>query len=177
MRSKVYKLLFAEERYRGLHTMKRKAQAALEFLTTYGWAFLVILIMIGALAYFGVLSPSNLVPDKCLASSGFTCTESVSTIGTSNVMIAKVKNGLEQITFDGANVTTVTGSGCGAPIVTTITSGTIAAGAVFDVTVSCTGTAVVEGERPTFAVTADYTPSGKTLQKQFTLEVSNKLVN
>ena len=37
----------------------RKAQAALEFLTTYGWAFIVILIMIGALAYFGVLNPSR----------------------------------------------------------------------------------------------------------------------
>jgi len=46
--------------YRG-----RKSQAALEFLTTYGWAFLVILIMIGALAYFGILRPSRLLPDRC----------------------------------------------------------------------------------------------------------------
>ena len=45
--------------------MKRKSQAALEFLTTYGWAFLVILIMIGALAYFGILRPSRLLPDRC----------------------------------------------------------------------------------------------------------------
>lgn len=42
-----------------------KSQAALEFLTTYAWAFLVIIIMIGALAYFGVLSPSKLLPDRC----------------------------------------------------------------------------------------------------------------
>ena len=34
--------------------MHKKSQAALEFLTTYAWAFLVIIIMIGALAYFGV---------------------------------------------------------------------------------------------------------------------------
>lgn len=45
--------------------MNRKAQAALEFLTTYGWAFLVILIMMSALAYFGVLNPSKLLPDRC----------------------------------------------------------------------------------------------------------------
>ncbi|MEK6868878.1 MAG: hypothetical protein AABX74_01500, partial [Nanoarchaeota archaeon] len=45
--------------------MHNKAQAALEFLTTYAWAFLVIIIMIGALAYFGVLSPSKLLPDRC----------------------------------------------------------------------------------------------------------------
>lgn len=43
----------------------RRGQAALEFLTTYGWAFLVILIMIGALAYFGVLNPIGLLPDRC----------------------------------------------------------------------------------------------------------------
>ena len=39
----------------------RRGQAALEFLTTYGWAFLVILVMIGALAYFGVLDPERFV--------------------------------------------------------------------------------------------------------------------
>lgn len=50
-----------------------KAQAALEFLTTYGWAFLVILIMIGALAYFGILSPSKLLPNRCNFGSEFVC--------------------------------------------------------------------------------------------------------
>ncbi|MBL7055997.1 hypothetical protein ISS07_03750 [Candidatus Woesearchaeota archaeon] len=53
--------------------MKRKGQAALEFLTTYGWAFLVILIMIGALAYFGVLKPSRLLPDRCSVGPEFEC--------------------------------------------------------------------------------------------------------
>jgi len=34
----------------------RKGQAAIEFLVTYGWAILIVLIAIGALAYFGVLN-------------------------------------------------------------------------------------------------------------------------
>jgi hypothetical protein len=51
----------------------RRAQAALEFLTTYGWAFIVILVMIGALAYFGVLSPSKVTPNRCLVEAGFEC--------------------------------------------------------------------------------------------------------
>ncbi|MBI2101094.1 hypothetical protein HYT53_00615 [Candidatus Woesearchaeota archaeon] len=50
-----------------------KSQAALEFLTTYGWAFLVILIMIGTLAYFGILSPSKLLPNRCNFGSEFQC--------------------------------------------------------------------------------------------------------
>lgn len=45
--------------------MQKKGQAALEFLTTYGWAFLVILVMIGALAYFGVLDPTRYLPQRC----------------------------------------------------------------------------------------------------------------
>lgn len=49
------------------------SQAALEFLTTYGWVFLVILIMIAALAYFGVLSPANLLPSRCNFGAEFQC--------------------------------------------------------------------------------------------------------
>jgi hypothetical protein len=54
----------------------RKGQAALEFLTTYGWAFLVILVMIGALAYFGVLNPSKMLPSRCVFSPEIQCIES-----------------------------------------------------------------------------------------------------
>lgn len=48
----------------------RKAQAAMEFLMTYGWAILVVLVAIGALAYFGVLSPEKFLPEKCVIASG-----------------------------------------------------------------------------------------------------------
>ena len=50
-----------------------KAQAAMEFLMTYGWAILVVLAAIGALAYFGVLSPAKLLPEKCILEPGVIC--------------------------------------------------------------------------------------------------------
>jgi len=53
----------------------KKGQAALEFLTTYGWAFIVILVMIGALSYFGVLNPKGLLPEKCLFEQPFNCVD------------------------------------------------------------------------------------------------------
>ena len=53
--------------------MHKKSQVALEFLTTYGWAFLIILIMISTLAYFGVLKPSKLLPDRCNFGTEFEC--------------------------------------------------------------------------------------------------------
>lgn len=60
----------------------KKSQVALEFLTTYGWAFLVVLVMIGALAYFGVLDPSNFLPEKCIFGAGVGCVEFAGFAGT-----------------------------------------------------------------------------------------------
>ena len=51
----------------------RKGQAALEFLTTYAWAFLVILITVGALYYFGVFDFAKFLPQRCLFTSQFEC--------------------------------------------------------------------------------------------------------
>ena len=51
----------------------RKSQAALEFIMTYGWAILVVLVAVGALAYFGVLSPDRFLPSKCFLQSGIAC--------------------------------------------------------------------------------------------------------
>jgi hypothetical protein len=46
-------------------TYNNKAQAAMEFLTTYGWAFLVILLAIAGLSYFGVFDLGRVLPDGC----------------------------------------------------------------------------------------------------------------
>ena len=71
--------------------MSLKAQSALEFLTTYGWAFLVILIMIGTLAYFGVLSPSKIVPNRCTFGSEFQCLD-YQISATANTFKVRLKN-------------------------------------------------------------------------------------
>jgi hypothetical protein len=68
----------------------RKAQAALEFLMTYGWAILVVLIAIGALAFFGVLSPERFLPAKCTLQPGLACADHKVTPGQITVVI---KNG------------------------------------------------------------------------------------
>jgi len=44
--------------------MDKRAQAAMEFLTTYGWALLVVLIIIAGLAYMGILNPDRYLPDR-----------------------------------------------------------------------------------------------------------------
>lgn len=56
--------------------MMRRGQAALEFLTTYGWAFMVILVAIGALSYIGVTNPERFIPEKCVFPQGLQCIDS-----------------------------------------------------------------------------------------------------
>jgi len=51
----------------------RKAQSAMEYLMTYGWAILIIAVVLGALFSLGVFSSSNLLGTACIASSGFLC--------------------------------------------------------------------------------------------------------
>jgi hypothetical protein len=53
----------------------RRGQAALEFITTYGWALLVIMVMIGAIAYFGILNPSKFLPERCVTTPDFGCVD------------------------------------------------------------------------------------------------------
>ena len=42
---------------------------------TYGWALLVVLIAIAALAFFGVLNPGKFLPSNCNLGVGFSCTD------------------------------------------------------------------------------------------------------
>ncbi|MBU5682665.1 MAG: hypothetical protein KQA34_03070, partial [Candidatus Aenigmarchaeota archaeon] len=41
--------------------MRSKAQAALEFLMTYGWAILLVIVVVGALYATGMLKPCRWV--------------------------------------------------------------------------------------------------------------------
>ena len=64
----------------------KKSQAALEFIMTYGWAILVVLVAIGALAYFGVLSPDKFLPARCTLQAGLACTDHKVTATTLDVV-------------------------------------------------------------------------------------------
>ena len=52
-----------------------KGQQALEYLVTYGWAFVVVLLTIGSFAYFGSLSPQKYLPDRCSFGEQLQCVD------------------------------------------------------------------------------------------------------
>src|SRR3989338_3584712 len=65
----------------------------MEFLMTYGWAILVVLVAIGALAYFGVLNPSRFLPSSCTITPGIACTEHKATSAGVTLLL---QNGMGQ---------------------------------------------------------------------------------
>ena len=71
----------------------KKSQAALEFLMTYGWAILVVLVAVGALAYFGVLSPDKFLPSKCVLQPGIGCVD-FKVSGATNIISVVLQNSL-----------------------------------------------------------------------------------
>ena len=76
----------------------KRSQAALEFLMTYGWAILVVLVAVGALASFGVLSPDKFLPAKCALQAGIACIDHKAT-ATSLIVVLQNSLGFD-ITVD-----------------------------------------------------------------------------
>ncbi|HII71405.1 TPA: hypothetical protein HA265_01480 [Candidatus Woesearchaeota archaeon] len=115
----------------------KRAQAAMEFLMTYGWAILVVLAAIGALAYFGVLSPDRFLPEKCTLPSGVACLDFT---GTASQVSLVIQNSAG---FDMNNVAVSVNS----------TTANFA----------CTGTdtTLTDGEKDTFNCAGLSLPSGK----------------
>src|SRR3989344_6701110 len=58
---------------------------------TNGWAILVVIIAIGALAYFGVLNPSKFLPASCVLLPGLSCSDFK--VNTTTITVV-VRNGM-----------------------------------------------------------------------------------
>jgi hypothetical protein len=63
----------------------------MEYLMTYGWAILVIIIVIAVLFYIGVLNPKNVTPTSCTFPPGMTCAsfKLVQTDGTLDLRVGQ----------------------------------------------------------------------------------------
>jgi len=67
----------------------KKAQSAMEYLMTYGWAILIIAIVLAALFSLGIFSSSSFTGTTCVASSGFICASPVWTSGVLHVTLGQ----------------------------------------------------------------------------------------
>ncbi len=81
-----------------------RGQAAMEYLMTYGWAILVIVIVLAALLFLGVFSVGSNVPEECIMESGWQCKAKLNV--TSAVLNMTLTNGRpNSITVNGTYCT------------------------------------------------------------------------
>ncbi|MBW2976518.1 hypothetical protein KY347_03675 [Candidatus Woesearchaeota archaeon] len=138
--------------------MRKRSQVALEFLTTYAWAFLAILVIMGALYYFGVFDFSKFLPQKCIFPSQFECLDFSFTYDEATsqgqVKFKLVNNLGEDIRIDDVSVT----NDAAIPLTCTSPSGFLwNAGDTHDITFTgCTGGVFISGQRTEAKINLEY---------------------
>ncbi len=70
-----------------------KGQSAIEYVTTYGWAILALVIVLGFIIHYGVLSPSYLISEECNLGSNLPCNFILYTTGSQTDLSTIIYNG------------------------------------------------------------------------------------
>jgi len=156
--------------------MVKKGQAAMEFLMTYGWAIIVVLAAVAALAYFGVLSPSRILPERTTFLAPLPNIDSAS-IEASTIEVAFRNNVGADITFPagqgmvgGSAVTMCEGN---TVVTMTVPTTTVANGDSFLIEWSCGAVLIDESnDRISADLNFNYTNSATTQIKQHNGQVS-----
>jgi hypothetical protein len=76
-----------------------KSQSAIEFLTTYGWALIIIVIVLAALYNVGLFSGNAFISTQCTAQVGFFCSTPV--LNSTGVVTVQFGETVGQITVVG----------------------------------------------------------------------------
>jgi len=71
-----------------LRKASAKAQSAMEYLMTYGWAILIVAVVLGAFYSLGVFDGAAFLGTSCIAASGFYCTNP--TLSTGGVFMVTI---------------------------------------------------------------------------------------
>jgi hypothetical protein len=66
---------------------KMKLQSAMEYLMTYGWAILVIAVVMVALFSLGILGGGTPFGTTCLAQSGYVCSSPIFSATSGNLLV------------------------------------------------------------------------------------------
>ncbi|HLC61034.1 MAG TPA: hypothetical protein VJJ52_06420 [Candidatus Nanoarchaeia archaeon] len=157
-----------------------KSQAAFEFLTTYGWAFLVILIMIGTLAYFGILNPSKFLPSRCNFSPEFQC-QDYQISATANTLRVRLKNNIDTMSITSMVTGSESANSYSCTLITPSLPFTFASGNISNVQFdNCNSAAAgfVSGEKAKVSVKITYNTvaSGSNYDRQVNGEIYTTVV-
>lgn len=70
----------------------RRGQSSVEYLLTYGWAIVAVIVTVGAFASFGVLTPSKYLPARCDFGAQMVCLDYVLYAGTTDHVFFRLQN-------------------------------------------------------------------------------------
>lgn len=79
---------------------QRKGQGAMEYLMTYGWALLVIVVVGAALFALGVLNPTTYTQTRCQGFQYFSYQDQLASASTDTISLSLV-NGPQDVTITG----------------------------------------------------------------------------
>jgi hypothetical protein len=75
--------------------MGKRAQVAVEFLTTYGWVIVGVIILITVLLYYGMFDPLRFIARQCSFEPGLPCTTyKLESTATGSLFIVQLSNNL-----------------------------------------------------------------------------------
>lgn len=117
----------------------RKAQSAMEYLMTYGWAILIVIIVAAALFALGVFNPATYTQSAPTGFQGFQIPSGGFQLTSAGQLTLQLKN----MAGANINITQINATYAGSNIGTTAYSGTIAPGAAYTATVTGLPTAAV----------------------------------
>jgi hypothetical protein len=145
----------------------KKGQAAMEFMMTYGWAIMALVISFAALYSFGVIlkSPNQ---DMCALSPGIGCKEFI--VGNNGVSII-LSNGLgNNLNNVLVNITNVSGTNC-----VQSTPKSINDGRENNFGISCVG--LKSGDKFKGTISITYLKEGNTLTSTSVGAINSKVMN
>jgi hypothetical protein len=140
--------------------MRNKGQTAMEYLMTYGWAILIIIVVVAALYAMGVFSIKGSVScSPCF--SYFAYVDYGQSTGT-----VRVRNGARTITIAAADVSSIP---AGASLTTDCSTAPCDPGKDIDI-----GSVPNTATDPNVVVTITYTDTSSALQHTDTATIHNK---
>ena len=132
----------------------KKGQAALEYLMTYGWAILAVVVVLAVLWYLGIFTPK--APEMCVFDSPFSCIGGTAYV---NSTIVKFKVGVQSALVDDAKIINITLNGKGIDLSKCTPSGTTEINLTLDTDnpISCQHDKLTKGSSFRGTITFQYT--------------------
>ncbi len=150
-----------------------KLQSAMEYLMTYGWAILIIGVVLGTLFALGVFSGTNLLGTFCTATTGYYCQSPVLT--SSNSQLAFNFGQDSGTTWDAWALSASTGTSYDANAPTSNTYTNLVSGAQVPVTIplsSLLGNSISIGTPFSGSIWATYCTTGAGCSPNLVSEVA-----